>query len=258
MSRLPSPPAHLLPWLDVTAIAAWGILLLKYWITGKLGLLIHPNYTWLTVLSGLSLLGLGGLRGYQLWQARTRISRPTAPNLQHLTLLPPGWGSCLMIAVAILGLTFTPRAFASETALQRGLNDNTLLTQVKPQAFRTASKPEDRSLVEWIRTLQLYPEPDAYAGQKVKVRGFAVHPQSTSAQYLLITRFVITCCAADAYPISLPVKLAEGADRRTYPVDQWFEVEGKMLTETLNTKRQAVIQATALKPVEEPANPYDY
>jgi uncharacterized repeat protein (TIGR03943 family) len=220
--------------------------------------LIHPNYTWLTVLCGLSLLGLSGLRGYQLWQARASQVRPSRPtNLQHLTLLPPGWGSLLMIAVAILGLTITPRAFASETALQRGLNDNTLLTQVKPQAFRSASKPEDRSLVDWVRTLQLYPEPDAYLGQKVKVRGFAVHTPG-SAQYLLITRFVITCCAADAYPISLPVKLPDGADRRTYPVDKWFEVEGRMLTETLNNRRQAVIQATALKSVEEPANPYDY
>ncbi|MFM8009306.1 MAG: TIGR03943 family protein, partial [Dolichospermum sp.] len=29
-----------IPWLDVVAIAAWGILMLKYWLTGKLYLLI--------------------------------------------------------------------------------------------------------------------------------------------------------------------------------------------------------------------------
>ena len=34
----------LLDWLDVLVIAAWDILLLSYWLTEKLVLLIHPKY----------------------------------------------------------------------------------------------------------------------------------------------------------------------------------------------------------------------
>ncbi|MBF2099268.1 MAG: TIGR03943 family protein, partial [Gloeomargaritaceae cyanobacterium C42_A2020_066] len=29
--------------LDALALAAWGLLLLKYWVTGQLAVLIHPN-----------------------------------------------------------------------------------------------------------------------------------------------------------------------------------------------------------------------
>ena len=105
-----------------------------------------------------------------------------------------------------------------------------------------------------MRTLANYPEPDAYLGQKVNINGFVIHPRDLTANYLLLTRFVITCCAADAYPVSLPVKFV--GDRKTYPQDSWLQVQGKMMTETLKGKRQLVIVATELKPISAPKNPY--
>ncbi|NJM46390.1 MAG: TIGR03943 family protein [Alkalinema sp. RU_4_3] len=250
MKFLPQP---ITPWLDVAAIAAWGFLLLHYWLGGKLNLLIHPNYNGLTISAGAALLLIALLKGYQLWKRR-RSAKPVY-DAQHLAVLPKGWGSALMLIMAIAGLLITPRAFASATAVQRGAGEGIILTQVRPQAFRGMVNPESRSLIDWIRTLQVYPEPDAYQGQKVKVQGFAMHPGTLPGQYLSITRFVITCCAADVYPVHLPVKLMTG-DRASYPVDQWFEVEGQMITETIEGRRQAVVQANSLKPIAQPQNPY--
>lgn len=231
------------PWLDVFAIIAWGGLFLKYWLTGKLYLLIHPNYVGLTVVSGGALLVVGGLRALALLRQALRRSRKAAAPTQHLTLLPSGWSSVLLLTVALMGLIISPQAFASQTALDRGVTDTLTLTRVKPQAFRASSNPEEKSIIDWVRTLTVYPEPDAYAGQKAKVQGFVVHPPNLSNQYLLISRFVITCCAADAYPISLPVKLSQSRD--AYKPDSWQEVEGQMITETLDGKRQLVSQPAA-------------
>lgn len=240
-----------LPWLDVLAIAAWGILLLKYWLNGKLALLIHPNYFWLVYVTSLCLLVISILKGWQLLQRR----RALPPSMQHLTLFPPGFSGALLLTTAILGLSITPRVFASQTALQRGVTDVTL-TRPQPQAFRSSRQPEERSLVEWVRTLNVYPEPDSYTGQKVKVQGFVIYPPELPEQYLLLSRFVITCCAADAYPVGLPVKLTQ--NRQVYPVDRWLEVEGQMITQNLGGKRQLTIQASSLKQIAEPQNPYDY
>lgn len=162
-----------------------------------------------------------------------------------------------MLIMAIAGLVFTPQAFASQTALDRGVAETIPYTRVKPQAFRTASRSEDKNLIDWIRSLQVYPEPDAYAGQKARIQGFVVYPPKLSEQYFLLTRFAITCCAADAYPVSLPVKLTTG-DRKAYAPDAWLEVEGQMITETLDGRRQLTLQANTLKPVPQPKNPYDY
>jgi uncharacterized repeat protein (TIGR03943 family) len=243
-------------WVDVLAIAAWGILFLKYWLMGRLYLLIHPNYIWLTVAAGISFLAIA------IWKAVTLLRHqpdPVAvdPSAQtHLTLFPPGWSSTILLVTAILGLLITPRAFASQTAIQRGVTDTLTLTRIKPQAFRASTNTTDKSIIDWIRTLGVYPEPDAYTGQKVKVQGFVIYPPNLPNQYLLISRFVITCCAADVYPVSLPVKLS--GSRNQYKPDQWLEVEGQMITETLAGKRQLTIQATSLKPIDEPKNPYDY
>ncbi len=248
------------PWLDVLAIAAWGLLFVKYWLTGKLNLLIHPSYMGLTVVSGMALLLVAIAKGLLL--AKSNLLKPMTQSAvaadpgQHMTLFPPGWGSALLLTAAIFGLVVQPRAFASETATQRGIHDANIVTRVKPQAFRGSDKTEDKSIVDWIRTLTVYPEPDAYVGQKVKVQGFVVYPPNLDNTYLLISRFVITCCAADVYPVSLPVKVK--GDRNAYKLDAWLEIEGQMITETLAGKRQLTIAAASLKPIAEPKNPYDY
>ncbi|MBF2029314.1 MAG: TIGR03943 family protein [Oscillatoriales cyanobacterium C42_A2020_001] len=241
-------------WMDVLAIAAWGVLFLNYWLTGKLYLLIHPNYMWLTVAAAIGLLALAVWRGIFLLQ-RSK-SRNVGNDTSHMTLLPTGWSSTLLLATAILGLIITPRAFASQTAIQRGVIDAPTLTRVKPQAFRASSNTEDKSIIDWVRTLTVYPEPDAYTGQAAKVQGFVIYPPDLPNQYLLISRFVLTCCAADAYPISLPVKLT--GTHEQYKPDTWLEIQGQMMTETLGGKRQLVIRAAAIQPIEEPKNPYDY
>ena len=258
-------PYWSLPLLDAIAILAWGILLLKYWFTGKLNLLIHPDYFWLVIVTGVILILMAVIKGTQLFRsvqqrsAARRLGRnipqPTTMN-QHLTLFPPGWSGGLLLATAILGLLITPKVFSSQTAVQRGVTDTVTLTRSQPQAFRSVTRPEARSLIDWVRTIDVYPEPDAYQGQKVKVQGFVVHSSTLPAEYLTLSRFVITCCAADAYPVGLPVKLTQNRD--AYPQDTWLEVEGQMITETLEGKRQVVISAKSLTKIPEPKNPYYY
>jgi uncharacterized repeat protein (TIGR03943 family) len=239
-------------WLDVLAITAWGILILKYWLTNKLNLLIHPDYFWLAITGAIGLLIVSGFKTLQLLRQR----REVAPSLQHLSFFPPGWGSAILLTAAILGLTITPQVFASQTALARGVTDLVGATRAQPQAFRASVRPEERTLLDWVRTLNVYPEPDSYTGQKVKVQGFVIHPPDLGKEYFFLARFVITCCAADAYPVGLPVKLKETRDQ--YPPDTWLEIEGQMMTENLANKRQLTIGATSLKKIPQPKNPYSY
>ena len=255
------------PWLDALAILGWGILLLKYWITGKLSILIHPNYFGLTVAGGIGLMVIGGFKVWELLkvdraaqQLRTSPANnsPRTTEVEHVTLFPPSVGSTLMLSVALIALIVTPRTFTSQTALERGLTESLPITRLQPQEFRNTTKPEKRSLVEWVRLLNFNPEPDTYLSQKVKVQGFVIHPPNIAEQYMWIGRFIITCCAADAYPIGLPVKLAIGQTRAAFPPDTWLEIEGETIVEELQGKRKLIIQASSLTPIPEPKNPYDY
>jgi uncharacterized repeat protein (TIGR03943 family) len=235
-------------------VLAWGVLLLKFYFAKQIDILLHPDYTWLTVSGGIALLLLGGLKGWSLW-SRQRSTQSTTPA-QHANRFRPSWSSALLLVVALVGLGFTPRPFASQVAMERGVTDTLTLTRSQPQTFRGTDVPTEKSLIDWVRTLGVYPEPDAYAGKAARVDGFVIYRSDLPDDYLMISRFVITCCAADVYPVGLPVKLTQSRSR--YPADQWFRIEGKMITETLAGQRQLVIQASSLTEIPEPENPYEY
>ena len=250
----------LFSWLEGCALVAWGILLLKYSFTGQYKLLIHPNYFSLVLSSGIVLLVLG------IVKVKSILNHSLSNKSEHISLFPPGLGNSLLLIVAIAGLLIPPKVLTSQTALKRGVGDLPLTT-IQPQAFRTASKPEERSLIEWIRTINAYPEPDAYGGQPANITGFVLHLSELPDNYIMLSRFVITCCAVDAYPIGIPVKL--NSSRSNYPVDSWLTVKGIAIAETLpvkdrietNTitqKRSVAIEARAIETIPTPADPYSY
>ena len=249
-------------WLDVLALLAWGILLLKYVITSQIKLLIHPNYIGLVLVTGIILLVLAIIKGLQI--LRSNVNRDNLP--EHITLFAPGFSVALLLIVAVLGLLIPPRVLSSQAALQRGVTNTLPLTRFQPQSFRTSTKPEERSLFDWVRTLNVYPEPDAYTGQPANVKGFIIHLPEFPDNYIFLARFVVTCCAVDAYPIGIPVQLEDS--RANYPQDKWLIVKGTMNTATLaaigNTdqsgqeKRQLVLVAKTIEEIPTPSDPYDY
>jgi uncharacterized repeat protein (TIGR03943 family) len=259
----------LLPTVDILAILAWGLLMLRYSFSGELRLLVHPNYFGLVTMTGVVLVGLSVIRGGQWLKRLFRKNRSSSvkDTVAHITLLPVGLGSALLLITAILAFVIPPTAFNSQVALQRGISNTLPATQIQAESFAANIKPEERSLIDWIRTINAYPEPDAYAGQKAKIRGFVVYSPNLPDNYLLLSRFILTCCAVDAYPVGLPVKLT--GSRQQYPQDGWLEIQGEMITETLpnkssnsaqgvTNKRQVVLKAQSIKAIPTPADPYSY
>ena len=237
---------------DTLALLLWGLMLLRYWWSGRLAVLLHPDYHWLAIGAGWALVGMGIWRGVTLFRPTTPSTTPGA----HIALLPRQWSLMVLLAIAVFGLIYVPRPFASEAALARGIADPVALTRSQPQRFARQTPPAERSLIDWIRTLNVYPEPDAYTGQPVNVTGFVIHPPQWDDNYLMVARFVLTCCAADAYPVGLPVELA--GDRSEFPPDSWISVQGEMLTETLDGQRRLVIAPQEVLSVPEPKNPYEF
>lgn len=255
-----------IPWRDVIdalAFGTWSAMLFRYWLGGKLLLLLHPNYAWLSNLAAVVLLLLVALILFRI--VKKMFSSPQKPgsasgmdmDAAHVTLMPPSISSALLLGVAVFGLIYTPQAFGSETAIQRGISDTLTLTRAQPQRFVRAAPAEERTIIDWIRLVNVYPEPDAYAGEAVNVEGFVIHPEGWPQGYIMVSRFVLTCCAADAYPVGLPVKLTESS-RNAYPVDSWLRVGGEMMSETLEGRRQLVIGPTNIKKIATPDNPYEY
>lgn len=240
-----------LNWADLVPLL-WGALLLKYWLTGQLSRLIHPNFNGLIAATGGLLLVLGGL---YWWQGR----RSSGREILTANLVPGKLATGLLIGTAIAGLIIPPGTLGSQAALQRGLGSTLPVTRLRPQPFQVASNPAGRSLVDWVRTLNAYPEPEAYSGQPVRIEGFVMHLDSLPANAILAARFIVSCCAVDAYPVALPVKLPPGTQVTDFPVDSWVRVSGEIAPlELPGQPRQASVRATEIVPIPTPRDPYSF
>lgn len=241
-------------WLNWTNLVPilWGALLLKYWLTGQLGRLIHPNFNGLIATTGGILLVLGSLH----WLQRRQFGRQGGLSAN---LLPGKLATGLLVGTAIVGFIVPPGTLGAQAALQRGLGSTLPVTRLRPQAFEIASSPETRSLVDWVRTLNAYPEPEAYEGQPVQIEGFVMRLEELPEDGILVARFIISCCAVDAYPVALPVQLPLGARVEDFPVDRWVRVRGAIASMELpGQPRQASVQATEIAPIPTPRDPYSY
>ena len=257
----PNKRSFRLPWrdlFDVLALGTWSAMLFRYWFGGKLLLLLHPDYAWLSNTAAVLLAILAVHRLLGIIRSATRLPERNQQAEGHVTLLPRNISSLILLAVAVFGLIYTPRAFASQTATQRGIADTLTLTRAQPQRFASAADPEDRTVIDWIRLLNVYPEPDAYTDEPVAVEGFVFYPEGWPEDYVMVSRFVLTCCAADAYPVGLPLQLPAGSGKTQYPADSWLAVTGTMMTKTLDDRRQVAIAPTEIRQIEEPKNPYEY
>jgi uncharacterized membrane protein YcgQ (UPF0703/DUF1980 family) len=65
---------------------------------------------------------------------------------------------------------------------------------------------------------------------------------------LELSRFMATCCAADAVPYSIKVKLPEGSD--SYDENKWLRVRGKV-----GPGRKTVV-ASSVEEIDQPLDAY--
>jgi uncharacterized repeat protein (TIGR03943 family) len=90
-------------------------------------------------------------------------------------------------------------------------------------------------------------------GRTISLSGFVVHTK----QGTLLARMVISCCAADAFPVT--VRLA-GAAAGGFKSDAWIEVTGKVVPGTATPANSYTPDFTlaTIRPVPTPADPYEY
>ena len=94
----------------------------------------------------------------------------------------------------------------------------------------------------------------------LRLVGF-VRSDPTGAGEFLLTRFMVSCCAADAVAVSVRVT---GADAPLPPDETWVEVEGTWVPNALDPAWEGVddtdwaaIDATSVRPIPEPREPYE-
>jgi uncharacterized repeat protein (TIGR03943 family) len=222
-------------------LAAWATVFALLWALDEGPRYLGPRTQWVLPFGALA-LGLAALAHGVLAATQRRPSSP-------LTRAEATGSFVLLLPVAAILLVPQPELGAQAAAKKGGSNAvlvaqlprsggpirDTLRAPFIDVAVATASPAEGSAL-------------GLVAGARVRIHGLVVHDAAASGTFGL-ARFFISCCAADALPIVIPVDA--GAAARP-PEDEWLLVTG-----TLRPRgRNLVVAAAALERTEAPSSPY--
>jgi uncharacterized repeat protein (TIGR03943 family) len=166
------------------------------------------------------------------------------------------WALVLISLPLLIGVFFPHRPLGSEVLENRGVSITAPLRASdagKPLQLELA--PTERSILDWIRIVTISEDPTSYEGQSADVAGFAYRDPRLESGQILLGRFIVTCCVADATAIALMVE-GEGIDEMIE--NQWYRIRGHVFKTVLEGQVMPVIQADQIEEIPMPEEPYLY
>jgi uncharacterized repeat protein (TIGR03943 family) len=242
--------------LRVAILAGYGIFILSLFLRNVMTWYINPAYVLPTTIAGAALIGIAviGLRSKATHEHDECLDDDCACD--EPATRP--WTYALLALPLFLALVFPPQGLAAFSALQRGPQIAGLNLLHGPTAVKRVSLSVDTrsfSLEDWVGALSADPNPKDYAGKPVQVTGMVLHaPGSIPNGYIMVMRYFVTCCIADARPVGLTVlDTSHGALKD----GQWVTVVGTMASAGDSGQQIAVVKPRTMR-VTKAGDPYIY
>lgn len=115
------------------------------------------------------------------------------------------------------------------------------------------SGSHEMAVVDFV-SRSIYDTEQGMRGAKVRLVGFVTPDPGGAADRFRLTRFVLSCCAADGSPVYVDVHL----DGRPPVPDTWVSVDGQWQPAAGDAQPDVpVVRARAVTTVQRPADPYE-
>ena len=223
--------------LRATLLGLWASFLAWLWVTGETVRYLGPRTYWV-IPFGTIVLGLSAL-AHLPWLRSTIPTRPgradlisavvvIAPLLMVIAVPTPSLGSLAASRKASFGGGAGP-ALAVPSAQRDG--------EVSFIDFYYGNRSERYAALAGL-----------VEGEIVTLTGFVTEVGSDRLQ---LSRFYVSCCAADAIPYSADILLSDRA--AGFSEDDWLRVRGRIVHDE---RGLFVVEPTMMEPVAEPRDPY--
>ena len=247
--------------LQALVLAGLGLFLLQKIWTGTLYWYINQRFLLLILAAAVGLLALARL---VLPGPRAKATDAEAHEHDHHAhdghdhdegKGAPLWGILILAVPLALGLLVPARPLGSAAIANKGINTTAPLTAGSSAPVQLELASTDRNVLDWVRAFNYATDPATYAGEAADVTGFVYHAQGLPEGQFLVSRFAVTCCAADATAVGLLVQWPQAA---ALDNNSWVRVRGAMAVGSYAGRATPLINADSLEGVAEPAQPYLY
>ena len=222
------------------------------WLDGGLGLYVHPRYFAFTVVAAV--VGI-------VVVVASFIVRVPADEVADGGVGRRAWRRALSIVVVVLCVfgagslvLLPPATLTSATADQRSVNSGTVVGAGAQQATGDTA---DFGVKEWATALRQSTDLQGIAGSPATLTGFISADPDDPQNVFFVTRFFVTCCAADAQPVGVAVFQPDW--KQSLALDDWVEVTGAFdLNPSVKSRQPMVLVPQQVSEVDEPNDPYVY
>lgn len=228
-------------WAKSLILFGLGTYLAMLIVTGNLTNYINLRFAGLAYVGTALFILLGLVNLYVCLNPRRAHSH------HHI-----GWDNLLIVAFPLLLAVLIPSRSLGVEAVSGGIG----LSPVGVEGVSALTlDPLDRNILDWLRAFNRASTPAAFNGQSVDVSGFVYREPSMGEDEFMVSRFTMSCCVADAYPIGMPVRSGAASEIAT---GAWVRVRGEVLGDYFQGEFAPTISADAIDLIEEPAQPYLY
>jgi uncharacterized repeat protein (TIGR03943 family) len=258
VSRRTSFRVDLARYLPSIILAGYGLFILSLFLRQDLTLYINPMYVWPTTLAGAVLLLVAVVRLFRRPEAVQHEEGCTLDSCACNQPSPRLWPYLALSIPLFLAVILPPRSLAAFSAMQRGpqVAGMTMIhSNVSVSRVSLSMDTRSFSLQDWAGALSADPNPRDYAGKPVDLTGMVLHdPAGVPPGYIMVMRYQVWCCIADARPVGLIVRDTSNGALKD---NQWVKLTGVMGATSYQGQKIAVVNTKTLAPTKA-GNPYMY
>lgn len=159
----------------------------------------------------------------------------------------------VMLIPLAIGLLIPARPLDSSAFSTKGFNTSAPLVSADSSASIFETESEERNILDWLKLFSYQDDVAQFVGQKASVVGFVYFDETLTSNQFYVSRFVVSCCAADGFAIAMPVRWDNASALQQ---DAWVVVEGSIESIDLNGRRVPLIAADSVQTVGVPDQPY--
>lgn len=159
----------------------------------------------------------------------------------------------VMLIPLAIGLLIPARPLDSSAFSTKGFNTSAPLVSSDSSAQIFETESEERNILDWLKLFNYEDDVTQFVGEKASVVGFVYFDETLTSDQFYVSRFVVSCCAADGFAIAMPV-LWDGSS--SLEQDSWVVVKGTIESITLNDQRVPMIVAESVEATGIPDQPY--
>jgi putative membrane protein len=155
----------------------------------------------------------------------------------------------------LVGVLIPAKPLDSTAVSAKGLTTTSALISSNSSSHPFETESEQRNILDWVKLFYFENDLTPYTGQKASVIGFVYFDDRLPKGQFFVSRFILACCAADAYAVGMIVDPPAGTSIKQ---DEWLQVKGLVEVGSFDGHNSPLIHAEAIITVPQPDQPYLY